>query len=372
MKLRPSDISTITFVKFWLVLVALVGAFLFIFLIRNALILIAISAFLALALNPPVNAIARKLPSRSRVGATAIAYVMVVIALLGFIVTVIPTIAEQMARFFKTLPGILEGIGNQTHWLNDIIARYNLETQYEQTLHNIQSQAAHAAADFGGSFISNIGSLVGVFATTLLVLVMTFLMLIEGPNWMKKIWSLYHNPKRKEHHQRLVKRMYHIVTGFINGQVLISAISAVCALVVIVILSTVFNMPANIAVPIAVIIFLCGLVPLFGATVGAIIAGLLLAINDLSAAAIFLVYFFIYQQIENSFISPTVQSRAVEISALTVIVALTVGLSLFGLLGGIISIPVAGCLRVLVLDYLERHQPPSEETKDNSVRLAAK
>lgn len=368
MKLRPSDISTMTFVKFWLVLVTLAGAFLFIYLIRNALILIAISSFLALALNPPVNAIARQLPGKSRVGATAIAYIMVVVALLGFIVTVIPTIIEQTARFLKTLPGIIEGLSEQTHWLTDVIARYGLETQYHEAIDNVQSQAAHAASSLGGSFISSIGSLVGVFATTLLVLVMTFLMLIEGPNWMRKIWSLYHNGARKEHHQRLVKRMYRIVTGFVNGQVLISAISATCSLVVIVILSAVFNMPANIAIPIAVIIFLCGLVPMFGATVGAIIAGLLLAINDVTAAAIFLVYFFVYQQVENSFISPTVQSRAVEISALTVIVALTIGLSLFGILGGIVSIPIAGCIRVLVLDYLERHQHTNSKNASSPIK----
>ncbi len=366
MKLRPSDISTMTFIKFWLVLLGLAGAFMFIFLIKGALVLIGISVFLAIALNPPVNAIAKRLPGRSRVGATAIAYVMVVIGLLGFIVTVIPTIAEQMARFFKTLPGILEGIGRQTHWLNDLIARYGLEKQYADTIDNIQNQAAGAASDFGGSFIGSLGSLVGVFATTLLVLVMTFLMLIEGPAWMRKVWSLYHNTKKREHHQQLVKKMYRVVSGFINGQVLISAISATCALVVIVILSAVFDMPANIAIPIAVIIFLCGLVPMFGATVGAIIAGLLLVINDPTAALIFLVYFFIYQQVENSFISPTVQSRAVEISALTVIVALTVGLSLFGILGGIVSIPIAGCIRVLVLDYLERHQSLHEAAGANA------
>lgn len=345
-----------TFIKFWLVMVALVGAFLFIYLIHSALILIAISAFLAIALNPPVTGIAKRLPGRSRVFATAIAYVLVVIALLGFIVTVVPTITEQTARFLKTLPGILEGISKQTHWLNDIIVRYGLEKQYTEAIHSVQTQATHAAADLGGSFISSIGSLVTVLVTTLLILVMTFLMLIEGPGWMRKIWGLYHDSKKREHHQRLAKKMYRVATGFINGQVLISAISATCSLVVIVILSAIFDMPANIAIPIAVIIFICGLVPMFGATVGAIIAGLLLAINDVTGAAIFLVYYFIYQQIENSFISPTVQSRAVEISALTVIVALTIGLSLFGILGGIVSIPIAGCLRVLVLDYLERHQ----------------
>jgi predicted PurR-regulated permease PerM len=306
-----------------------------------------------------VSALAKKLPGRSRLLATAIAYIIVVIALLGFIVTVVPTITDQTARFIKTLPGILEGISRQTHWLNDVISRYSLQHQYHEAITNIQSQAAHAASSLGGSFIGSIGSLIGLFATTLLVLVMTFMMLIEGPIWVKKIWSLYNNPVRKKHHQLLVTRMYRVVTGFINGQVLISAISAISSLVVIVILSAVFHMPANIAIPIAVIVFLCGLVPMFGATVGAIIAGLLIAINSITAAIIFLIFYFIYQQIENSFISPSVQSRAVEISALTVIVALTIGLSLFGILGGLISIPIAGCIRVLVLNHLEQDSAKS-------------
>ena len=336
-------------------MVGFLGAILFIYLIRNAIIIIGLSAFLAIALNPPVSQLAKKLPGKSRVLATAIAYIIVVLVLLGFIVTVVPTVTEQTARFIKTLPGIINDVSHQTHWINDLITRYGLQHQYHDAISNFQSQAAHAASSLGGSFIGSIGSIVGLFATTLIVLVMTFMMLIEGPGWVKKIWSLYHNTARREHHQRLVTRMYRVVTGFVNGQVLISAISATASLVVIVILSAIFNMPANIAIPIAVIIFLCGLVPMFGATVGAIIAGLLIAINNIPAAVIFLIFYFIYQQIENSFISPSVQSRAVEISALTVIVALTIGLSLFGILGGLVSIPIAGCIRVLVLDYLERN-----------------
>jgi len=336
-----------------------------VYITRGALLLIGIAAFLAIALNPPVNLISRKLPGRSRIGATAIAYVIVVALLLAFILTVVPLIIEQMIHFLKTLPDIIENISQQSFWLNDVVARYGVEKQYQDAINSLQAQAGDAASSLGRSFITSLSSLVTAFASTLVLLVLTFLMLIEGPTWVKRVFSLYHNPERREHHHQLVKRMYRVITGFVNGQVVIAGISATSSLVVVVILSAVFGMPANIAIPIAVILFLAGLVPMFGATVGAIIAGLLLAINDVTAAAVFLVYFFIYQQIENSFISPTVQSRAVEISPLTVLVALTIGLSIFGIIGGIISIPIAGCIRVLVLDYLERHQgqPAAETTK---------
>jgi len=355
-KQLSGDITTSTFIRFWLVILGFLAVFGILYLARGAIILIATAAFLAIALNPPVSMIAKRLPGKSRVGATALAYVIVVITLIGFIVTVIPTVIEQMARFFKTLPGVIESVSRQTHWLNDLVSRYGLDKQYNQVIDNIQNQAGSTASDLGGSFLGSVGSVVEGFITMLLLLVLTFLMLVEGPTWMKRLWGLYKNPERRAHHRQLVHKMYRVITGYVNGQVLISAISAVCSLVMIVILSALFDLPANLAIPIAVIIFITGLIPMFGATIGAIIAGVLLAINDIGAAIIFLVYYFIYQQVENNFVSPVVQSRAVEISALTVLVALTIGLSLFGILGGIISIPIAGCLRVLVLNYLERNQ----------------
>lgn len=364
-KQLSGDITTSTFIRFWLVILGFLGVFGILYLARNAIILVIIAAFLAVALNPPVTAIAKRLPGKSRVGATALAYTIVVITLIGFIITVIPTVIEQMIRFFKTLPGVIERVSEQAHWFTNLISRYGLEDQYNQVLENLQNQAGKAASDLGGSFLGSVGSVVEGLITTLLLLVLTFLMLVEGPAWMRRLWGLYKNPQKRTHHRQLIHKMYRVVTGYVNGQVLISAISAVCSLVVIVILSALFDMPANLAIPIAVIIFIAGLIPMFGATIGAIIAGLLLAINDIGATIIFLVYYFIYQQVENNLVSPAVQSRAVEISALTVLVALTIGLSLFGILGGIIAIPIAGCLRVLALDYLERNQikEPSTTTK---------
>ncbi len=352
----PRDVPTSTFIRFWLVMVGFLATVVVIYFASKAILLIFIAAFLAIALNAPVTAIAKHLPSRSRVGATALAYTVVMGALLTFLFFVVPVIIDQLAHFFKTLPSIIEDLSRQSKWVHDLVVKYGLEEQYDQTLKSIQDQAANTASSVGGTFITSIGSIIEAFTSTLLVIVMTFLMLVEGPTWIKRLWGLYKNVDLRDQHRKIFYGMYKVINGYVNGQVLISAISATCALVVIVILCTLFDMPANLAIPIAFILFIAGLIPMFGATIGAIIAALLMGINDVGAALIFLVYYFIYQQIENNFISPTVQSKTVEISALTVIIALTIGLTLFGILGGLISIPIAGCIRVLVNDYLERNK----------------
>src|SRR5690606_8152095 len=179
------------------------------------------------------------------------------------------------------------------------------------------------------------------------------------------------NARLKRHHE-VVQQMYRVVSGYVTGQLLIAAIAGTGSAVVVLILSAFFDLPANLAMPIAAVVFVGGLIPMFGATIGGIIAIALLAFNDIPAAIIFAVYFVIYQQVENNFISPVVQSRTVDLSARTVLVSITIGLYLFGIVGGIISIPIAGCIRVLTNYYLE-HTRREREKKDNkSLRKFAK
>ena len=111
---------------------------------------------------------------------------------------------------------------------------------------------------------------------------------------------------------------------------------------------------------------------MIGATIGAIIVTLVLMLNDFGAAVTFLVYFIVYQQIENNFIAPTIQSKTVELSALTVLSAILIGVTLFGLLGGLISSPIAGGIRVLVLHYLERNKHIREKKESTLGKLVAK
>lgn len=357
------DIDTNTFVRFGLVVVGFVLAALIIYRVWPALTVIGISVFLALALNPSVSAITRRLPSRSRVGATAIAYLFVLSVLAGIVFLIVPPVIEQTSKFAQTVPGLIDQISQQRGLAEQFVDRYGLNEEVDQAIENAKNQASSVAANLGGVVVNGAGAIFNGAATMLFVLVLTFLMLIEGPRWMGRIWGLYQDQQRLEKHQALVKRMYKVVTGYVNGQMLVAAIAATCTLITVLILSALFPLPANLAIPLAAIVFVTGLIPMIGATIGAILVSLILLLNSYVAALVFVIYFIIYQQIENNFISPAVQSKTVELSALTVLAAILIGINLFGLVGGLISIPIAGCVRVLTLHYLDEAREKREQQK---------
>lgn len=347
------DIETKVFIRLVLVVLGFGLLLLAIYKTRSALMLLGVSLFLALALNPPVSKLAKRLPGNSRVGATAIAY-LVVVALLGsFLVLIVPPVIEQSAKFANSVPSLIDQVDDQRYIFDDFIHDYSLESAVDEAVEGAKSQASSVAANLGNILVSGVGSFVDGLANLLFVLVLTFLMLIEGPLWMKRLWGMYEDNEKLVHHRELVQRMYRVVTGFVNGQLLVAAIAAVCALVVMLTLSAIFGMPANVAVPLAVIIFLTGMVPMVGSTIGAVLVSLVLLFNSPMAALVFVLYFVIYQQIENNFIAPTIQSKNVELSALAILSAIIIGVTLGGILGGIAAIPIAGCLRVLLLDQLE-------------------
>ena len=354
MKVRI-EIDTRTFIRFWLVVFGFAFAILAIYSAQAGLLILGVALFLALALNEPVSRLARHLPGRSRVAGTALAYIVVVAILGSFVFLVVPPIVQQTVKFAETVPGLVDTATTQWQGLSDVIDRYNLRPQVDNALESVKQNSTSWAANAGQNLLSGIGSVASLFTSMFLVLVLSFLMLIEGPAWMKRIWGIYNDENRMERHRELVQKMYHVVTGYVTGQLTVSAIGAGCAGLVVFILSIFFPLvPANLALPTIAIAFTLSLIPMFGATIGGIIISLLLAFNDITAGIIFAGYFIIYQQIENNFISPTIQAKRLELSALTVLGSVTIGLYVFGIAGGIIAIPIAGCLKILLEDYLHR------------------
>jgi predicted PurR-regulated permease PerM len=361
MKVRI-EIDTKTFVRFWLVVIGFAVAILAIYSARTALIIIGTALFLALALNEPVTRLARHLPGKSRLAGTAIAYVVVVLVLGVFAFLVVPPIVQQTMKFVDSVPGIVDTARTQSQGLNNFIEHYHLQPQVDKTVESIKNSATGWAADIGKNVAAGVGSVLGIITSLLLVLVLSFLMLVEGPSWVRRIWGVYRDESRMEHHRDLARRMYAVVTGYVTGQLIVSAIGAAASGLTVFVLSMFFNVPANLALPTVAIAFTLSLIPMFGATIAGVLVAALLAFNDITAALIFIVFFFLYQQIENNFVSPTIQSRRLELSALTVLVSVTIGLYVFGLAGGIISIPIAGCIRVLVDDYLLRAKRQRSES----------
>lgn len=366
------EIETSTFVRFWLVVIGFATAILLIWLASPALIVIGIALFLALALNPPVSRLASVMPGKSRIGATAIAYLIVISALGAFLFTVIPPVIDQSAKLAQEAPTLIDQVSSQRVYVNDFVDRYNLGDQVDQAINNAKVQANNAASNLGNIIVSGVGTVLNGAITLLIILVLTFLMLIEGPKWLERLWGLYNNQERLERHRSLVERMYRVVTGYVNGQLVVAAIASICAMVVILVLSFSFGLTANIALPLGAIVFLFGLIPAVGATLSAIVVTIVLLFNSVPAALIFLAYFVVYQQIENNFISPTIQSRAVELSTLAILSAILIGGTLFGFLGVLIAIPIAGCVRVLLVDYLQHAERQRQKSSNPVKRLAAK
>lgn len=151
--------------------------------------------------------------------------------------------------------------------------------------------------------VSSIGSFFGFVTVAILVLVLTFLMLVEGPEWRKRWFSVYQDQDRMERHMRLADRMHSVVTGYVTGQLTVSAIGATAAALVVFALSLfVPAIPSNLAMPTAAITFVLSLIPI-RAMIGGIIVTLLLAFNSIAAGIFYLIFFIVYQQIENNFIA---------------------------------------------------------------------
>lgn len=348
------DIETKTFLRFFVALIILAVAVIAFMSALQALIILGISFFLALALNSPVSRISKMLRSRSRVGATAIAYV-IVIAILGAVMfLVVPPVIQQTAKFAQNIPEIVESATNQWDVVKGFVAEYNLQPQVDSAIQSIQDSAARWSSNAGQTIVSSIGSFFGFLASLVLVIVLTFLMLIEGPIWMKRVWGLYDNQERMETHKRVISKMYSVVNGYVTGQLTVSTLAAVGAGLVVFICSLIFpEAPSNLALPAAAVTFVMSLIPMFGSTIGATLITILLIFNSVPAAITYAIFFIVYQQVENNFISPNIQSRKLDLTPLAVLAAITIGLYVFGLAGGIIAIPIAGCVRVLVEEYID-------------------
>ena len=364
------DIESSTFIRLFVVAAIFVGGIFVLWKLTPSLMIVLVSFFLAMALNPPVSSLANRLPGHSRVLATTVSYI-IVLAIIGFFVYVaIPPIVHQTANFINALPGYIEEVSKQKGVVGDVIKKYNLQNDVNNFVQGARSQAGNIVQGVGGSLITGVASFLSGFVTLVTVLVLTFLALIEGPRWLERLWSIYTDDHKLQHHKYLISRMYTVVTRYVSGQVFVATLAGASGLLVLFALTAFFTVPLTAVLPLAFLIFLTDLVPMIGAIIGATIVVFVLIFSDIGAAITFAVYFFIYQQIENNLIQPTVQARTIELSALTILVAALIGINLLGPVGGFLAIPAAGCVRVLLLDYFERRKVGKQPTRKGWGRFA--
>ena len=370
------EIDTKTLIRFWLVIFGFIIFAGLIWVAKDVLIMIIIAAFLALALNDPVARITKILPgsNKNRVAATAVAYLTIVLILGALISLLTPIIADQVKHFSKDLPQIVKNYTGEESGIRRFIVENHLEGMISQAVDSITRSINSSVSKLGDFFFGSIASIVGWLISLFMILAMAFLMLVEGPDLIDKIFKVFYTDKTLEKdHRRILSRMYGTVSGYVSSIVTICSISATCGSIATAILALIFGLPIALVPPIAVLLFIFGMIPMVGATIAGLLSAVILGLNAPTAGLFFLIYFLIYQQVENNVISPMIQARNNQLSALIIFVALTIGVYAFGLLGALLAIPLAACIKILVQEQLKsRKRRTREENSERFVELLKK
>ncbi|MBX4201505.1 AI-2E family transporter [Candidatus Saccharibacteria bacterium] len=357
------NVTNRTIVRTILWILATVIAYKFVGRISHGLTLIFASFFLALALNPVVTSMSKRLSLRTRVRATALAYFMVIALIALFLLLIIPPLVRQTRTFIINVPDTIQNFQNQDSKLAQTARQYNIDQKITKSA---QDFASHYS-DYGSTALNTGRRIAEAVASVLVVLVMTFMMLVEGPKWLELFWKVM-PPKNRAHHKEIARKMYRGVTGFVNGQVILAVVAGFFAFIALEVASHVLKVEIN-ALALAGIVSVFGLIPLFGNPLAAALVILACLISSVSLGLVMLAYFIIYFFVENHTFQPYIQSKLNDLTPLTVFIAAVIGVGFGGLLGAIIAIPAASAVKILVEDYFERHKHVELPDK-NSVEAA--
>ena len=345
------DISNESIIRSLLVALTIYIGYRAVTTLADVLTLIAVAMFLAIALNPAVTKITKDFWISSRALATGVAYVFVLAILAIFLALVVPPLVTQTAGFVRGIPKTIASFQSGNSELSSLLKQYKLDGQLRDLGHELSTRTNLLA----GPVLNTAGRIGGTIVSIITVLVLTFMFLVEGPAWLNFIWSLQPASER-EKRKRVAYKMYKIFTGYVNGQVLISLISAIFAAVALLIGTAVTHSTVNI-VALTGIVFLFGLIPLIGNTLGAVVVVISCLFVSSGLAIGVGVIFLVYEQVKNATFQPYIQARSNNLTALIVFIVAILGAGVGGLLGALASIPIAGCLRVLFDEYaVERIQ----------------
>jgi predicted PurR-regulated permease PerM len=315
-------------------------------LARGVITWILIAIFLALALNPAVDWFVRR-GVRNRGIAAALTYLLVLSGLTLIGATIVPTVVDQVNSFVNAIPGYVEDLTSGRGRLGFLETEYQVTDRVRDAV-----QEGGAARVFGlsGAALAVTKSIITAIIAVVTIAFMTFFMLLEGPRWMDRFYSLLPEDSQ-ERWRRVGHDIYRTVGGYVTGNLLISLIAGITSTVVLLVVGVPY------AVALGLVVAILDLIPLAGATLAAIIVTTIAFLDDpVPAGIVVLVYFIVYQQIENHLLQPLVYGRTVQLSPLAVLIAVLIGAELAGVLGALGAIPVAGAIQVILVDYLRNRR----------------
>ena len=338
------NISILTAFKVTSVVLLMLLSVQFLGNILSIIMLFLLAVFLAVAMNPVIVRIGQLTRIRRRILSTTIAFGLIV-SVTGLLLAVsIFPVVSQVAEFSGSFSERVGDFKQEDNIVAQTVGKYDLD----QYVVGVTDKIAEELTDINNVFdiLQRFGSAVGAI---IIILVMSFMLLLEGPAFMKQFKTLLVK-EQAERWQHLSKEMGSVISGYISGQVVIAVIGGLAALIFMTILGI------KNALALAGVVTLCALIPLIGAILGAVIVVGLTLLTDINAALILAAYFIIYQQIENATIQPWIQGQRTNLSVLQVFLAALIGAQVAGIAGALLAVPVAACLKIVIIDYLKTNK----------------
>ncbi len=329
---------------FWLAAGALAAWWLFqrIVSVGPIEILIIVSLFLAFGLNPAVEFFMRRGLKRSY--AVILVALLLVAALALFILAIAPVIADQVAALSKNAP----------QWFDSL--QHNRQIRQLDQKYDIVEKAKDYV--LGGDLANKVfGGVLGVglavlsaVANVFVVVVMTLYFLATLPQVKGGLYKLA-PASRRDRVSHLGDRILDGIGGYVSGAFVVAMCAGVSTLIFLFIVGL-----GEYAVALAFVVALLDVIPMIGATLGAIVVCSIAAATDLKAGIACVIFYIIYQQVENYLIYPRVMSKSVDIPGVLTVIAALVGASLLGVIGALLAIPTAAGILLLVREVVIRRQ----------------
>ncbi len=351
-------ISTITLVlATWL---------LFTFLSRTTKILtwVLVAAFFAVVLTPPVNWMVKKLHMRRGL-AVSLVFILGIAAIGAMGYLFIRPLADQGQIFANDLPTYVSDARAGRGEVGKLVKRWKVDTWLEKNQKELQARAQKVFSPNKvlGTTVGALGSAFSVVAAVLTILVLIFLMLMQGQQLLATATFLL-APHQRERLHNVGRNAAKAITGYVAGNLAISVIAGAATFV--------FGMISNVpfAAVLALWVAFADLIPLVGATLGAIPMVIIAFLYSTPVGVAALIFYVIYQQFENQVLQPIIMAKTVALKPLVVLASVLFGVELFGLLGALLAIPAAAIFKVVGADIVTHRRPGWVESEDERLMAA--
>jgi predicted PurR-regulated permease PerM len=306
--------------------------------VRAVIRLAGISLFLGLAIIPVVDALDRRLPMhRSMI--ILVTYLVLIAAVVVMGVVVVPSLVKEVGGLSHNAP-------QYAHQLRANAAFRHYDNRYHISAKLVQDarQLPHALGHLAGPLRQVTVSAFSLIGQLITVLALTFLLVLHGRDYVNMALSL--TGSREARYRRLIQDINSAVAQYVLGNILISVLATVATWIVL----SILGVPYALALGFVVGFF--DLIPLVGATLGAIVVAIATVTVDFPVATLVWVAFIIvWQRFEDYVVQPAVYGRALHVNPIVTIVAVLAGAALLGILGALIAIPTAAAVQIILTEW---------------------